>query len=75
MVVYPPERDARWDYRRAAVERIDAAVRQMLRNRMLLGNASASRPRAGLQPQAQILPRRGAAARPPAPRPRGAERQ
>jgi len=30
MVVYPPERDPRWDYRRAAVERIDAAVRQML---------------------------------------------
>jgi phosphoserine aminotransferase len=30
MVVYPPERDPRWDYRRHAVERIDAAVRRML---------------------------------------------
>jgi glutathione synthase/RimK-type ligase-like ATP-grasp enzyme len=30
MVVNPPEPDARWDYRRAAVERILAAVRRML---------------------------------------------
>jgi glutamate/tyrosine decarboxylase-like PLP-dependent enzyme len=31
MVVNPPESDARWAYRRAAVERIFAAVRRMLR--------------------------------------------
>jgi hypothetical protein len=30
MVVNPPGADARWDYRRAAVERILAAVREML---------------------------------------------
>jgi phosphoserine aminotransferase len=30
MVVCPPERDPRWDYRRTAVARVDAAVRSML---------------------------------------------
>jgi glutathione synthase/RimK-type ligase-like ATP-grasp enzyme len=30
MTVLPPERDRRWDYRRAAVERIEEAVRKML---------------------------------------------
>jgi tetratricopeptide (TPR) repeat protein len=30
MVVMPPDADKRWDYRRAAVERIHAAVHQML---------------------------------------------
>ena len=33
MVVNPPEPDARWDYRRPAVERIHAAVRAMLLRR------------------------------------------
>jgi phosphoserine aminotransferase len=56
MAVYPPERAPRWDYRRAAVERIDAAVR-----RMLLGNARQAA--APVEPQPQ--PRRA----PLAPRP------
>ncbi len=30
MTVLPPERDRRWDYRRAAVERVEDAVRKML---------------------------------------------
>jgi hypothetical protein len=30
MTVLPPERDRRWDYRRAAVQRIERAVRNML---------------------------------------------
>ena len=30
MIVPAPDQDTRWDYRRAAVERIDAAVRRML---------------------------------------------
>jgi hypothetical protein len=30
MTVLPPERDRRWDYRRAAVQRIEDAVRKML---------------------------------------------
>jgi tetratricopeptide (TPR) repeat protein len=30
MTVLPPERDRRWDYRRAAVERVEEAVRRML---------------------------------------------
>jgi tetratricopeptide (TPR) repeat protein len=30
MTVLPPERDRRWDYRRAAVQRIEEAVRNML---------------------------------------------
>jgi hypothetical protein len=30
MVVPPPAPDPRWDYRRTAVQRIDAAVRRML---------------------------------------------
>ena len=30
MTVLPPERDRRWDYRRAAVQRVEDAVRKML---------------------------------------------
>jgi hypothetical protein len=30
MTVLPPERDRRWDYRRAAVQRVEEAVRKML---------------------------------------------
>jgi hypothetical protein len=33
MVVHPPAPDAKWDYRRPAVERIYAAVRRMLLER------------------------------------------
>ncbi len=33
MIVAPPDADARWDYRRSAVERIDHAVRRMLLDR------------------------------------------
>jgi hypothetical protein len=33
MVVEQPVEDERWDYRRAAVERIHAAVGEMLRGR------------------------------------------
>jgi hypothetical protein len=42
MVVAPPPADPRWHYRRAAVERIDAAVRGML-----LARARASHPAVG----------------------------
>jgi len=38
MAIFPPGEDARWDYRRPAVERVLAAVR-----RMLLGRAAGGR--------------------------------
>ena len=43
MTVLPPERDRRWDYRRAAVQRVEAAVRKMLfdKARKLPSDASA----------------------------------
>ena len=37
MIVLPPPRDSRWDYRRAAVTRIEEAVRRMLIDRASLG--------------------------------------
>jgi len=43
MIVPEPAADAHWEYRRAAVARIDAAVRAMLRDR-LAGNDSRSAP-------------------------------
>jgi hypothetical protein len=39
MVILPPGPDARWDYRRAAIARVESAVRAML-----AGRASAARP-------------------------------
>ena len=54
MVVEQPDADERWDYRRAAVERIHAAVR-----RMLLASAAAGRSFSGRQcaaPPAQCEP-------------------
>src|ERR1019366_5531761 len=33
MTVLSPDRDRRWDYRRAAVQRVEEAVRQMLVNK------------------------------------------
>jgi glutathione synthase/RimK-type ligase-like ATP-grasp enzyme len=44
MTVLPPERDRRWDYRRAAVQRVENAVRQMLLdNATLLDKATNKR--------------------------------
>jgi tetratricopeptide (TPR) repeat protein len=40
MTVLPPERDRRWDYRRAAVQSVEAAVRKMIIDKAL----GASRP-------------------------------
>jgi hypothetical protein len=37
MVVNPPEPEAKWAYRRSAVERIHAAVRKMLLERCEAG--------------------------------------
>jgi hypothetical protein len=41
MTVLPPERDRRWDYRRAAVERVEDAVRKMLVDKAKRGHAYA----------------------------------
>lgn len=45
MTVLPPERDRRWDYRRAAVRRIEDAVRKMI-----IGKASGHSAQACIQP-------------------------
>jgi tetratricopeptide (TPR) repeat protein len=42
MTVLPPERDRRWDYRRAAVQRIEEAVRKMLIDKAGLSGAPAA---------------------------------
>jgi len=59
MVVYYPDADARWDYRRAAVAAVDAAVR-----RMLLARAA---PPPALERRAPRAPARAPVAGPPAP--------
>jgi glutathione synthase/RimK-type ligase-like ATP-grasp enzyme len=46
MVVVEPDSDERWDYRRAAVERIYAAVRQMLMASVAAGQSARKRERA-----------------------------
>jgi glutathione synthase/RimK-type ligase-like ATP-grasp enzyme len=42
MIVVPPGLERRWDYRRAAVQRVEDAVRQMLAGKALDGNALAT---------------------------------
>jgi hypothetical protein len=39
MAVFAPEEDARWDYRRPAVENILRAIRKMLVDRVKLAEA------------------------------------
>ena len=44
MTVLPPERDRRWDYRRAAVQRVEDAVRKMLLDTQSQASAGLSAP-------------------------------
>ena len=39
MTVLPPGQDHRWDYRRAAVQRVEDAVRKMLADKALATQA------------------------------------
>lgn len=56
MVVYQPERDPRWDYRRAAVGRIEAAVRRMLLQRAGMCAPSAAPAPVALATKAPAVP-------------------
>ncbi len=54
MTVLPPEKDRRWDYRRAAVQRVEDAVRKMLVDKASLFQLNASSLNATSQPEPTI---------------------
>jgi tetratricopeptide (TPR) repeat protein len=56
MTVLPPERDRRWDYRRAAVQRIEEAVRKMIVDKAK--HSAASEPTIYWQPVQELETRK-----------------